>query len=88
MRALKPTVMPGVPQVYETIRKGIMTRLNDNAILRTLFWRAFAYKSFMVKHNLPGACILDGIVFGKIREMTGGKIRFLFNGGSPISLST
>ncbi|CAF3498899.1 unnamed protein product [Fusarium graminearum] len=88
MRALKPTVMPGVPQVYETIRKGIMTRLNSSVLLKTLFWRAFAYKSFMVKHNLPGALLLDGIVFGKIREMTGGKIRFLFNGGSPISLST
>ncbi|CEI61873.1 Long-chain-fatty-acid--CoA ligase 1 [Fusarium venenatum] len=88
MRALKPTVMPGVPQVYETIRKGIMTRLNSSVLLKTLFWRTFAYKSFMVKHNLPGALLLDGIVFGKIREMTGGKIRFLFNGGSPISLST
>lgn len=88
MRALKPTVMPGVPQVYETIRKGIMTRLNSSVVLKTLFWRAFAFKSFMVKHKLPGACVLDGIVFGKIREMTGGKIRFLFNGGSPISLST
>ncbi|KAM0501071.1 hypothetical protein ACHAP8_004799 [Fusarium lateritium] len=88
MRALKPTVMPGVPQVYEMIRKGIMTRLNSSVLLKILFWRAFAYKSFMVKHNLPGALLLDGIVFGKIREMTGGKIRFLFNGGSPISLST
>ncbi|KAG8672463.1 long-chain fatty acid-CoA ligase [Fusarium poae] len=88
MRALKPTVMPGVPQVYETIRKGIMTRLNNSVLLKTLFWRAFAYKSFMVKHNLPGALLLDKIVFGKVREMTGGKIRFLFNGGSPISLST
>ncbi|KAF5535934.1 long-chain-fatty-acid ligase [Fusarium phyllophilum] len=88
MRELAPTIMPGVPQVYETIRKGVMTRLNASVLLRTLFWRAFAYKSFMVKHKLPGACLLDSIVFGKVREMTGGRIRFLFNGGSAISLST
>ncbi|KAF4332785.1 long-chain-fatty-acid ligase [Fusarium beomiforme] len=88
MRELAPTVMPGVPQVYETIRKGVMTRLNSSVLLRTLFWRAFAFKSFMAKHKLPGACILDNIVFGKVREMTGGRVRFLFNGGSAISLST
>ncbi|SPJ81546.1 related to long-chain-fatty-acid--CoA ligase [Fusarium torulosum] len=88
MRELGPTVMPGVPQVYETIRKGIMTRLESNIVLRNLFWGAFGYKKFMVKHKLPGACLLDNAVFGKVREMTGGKIRFLFNGGSPISLST
>ncbi|KAJ4251552.1 long-chain fatty acid-CoA ligase [Fusarium torreyae] len=88
MRELRPTIMPGVPQVYETIRKGIMTRLDSSFVLKTLFWRAFAYKSFMVKHNLPGSCQLDNIVFGKIREMTGGRVRFLFNGGSPISTST
>ncbi|SCV49738.1 related to long-chain-fatty-acid--CoA ligase [Fusarium fujikuroi] len=88
MRELAPTIMPGVPQVYETIRKGVMARLNASVLLRTLFWRAFAYKSFMVKHKLPGACLLDSIVFGKVREMTGGRIRFLFNGGSAISLST
>ncbi|KAF4435628.1 hypothetical protein F53441_13473 [Fusarium austroafricanum] len=88
MRELRPTILPGVPQVYETIRKGVMTRLNSSIILRSLFWGAFAYKSFMVKHNLPGACQLDNIVFGKVREMTGGRLRFLFNGGSAISLST
>ncbi|KAF4501343.1 long-chain-fatty-acid-- ligase [Fusarium agapanthi] len=82
MRELAPTLMPGVPQVYETIRKGVMTRLNASVLLRTLFWRAFAYKSFMVKHKLSGACLLDSIVFGKVHEMTGGRIRFLFNGGA------
>ena len=89
MRELKPTVMAGVPQIWETIRKGVMSRLDtSNPILRALFWGALSFKSFMVQHKLPGATLFDGVVFGKVRELTGGQLRFTFNGGSGISDST
>ncbi|KAK8031248.1 hypothetical protein PG990_000982 [Apiospora arundinis] len=71
MRELKPTVLAGVPQIWETIRKGVVSRLDASGpILRALFWGALSYKSFMV------------------RELTGGQLRFTFNGGSGISDST
>ncbi|KAF4976719.1 hypothetical protein FZEAL_6655 [Fusarium zealandicum] len=85
MRELRPTVMPGVPQVWETIKKGILARLSSSPVLGALFWGAFGFKSFMIRHNQPGACILDDIVFGKIRELAGGRLRIAFNGGSAIS---
>ncbi|KAF5007859.1 hypothetical protein FDECE_5774 [Fusarium decemcellulare] len=88
MRELRPTVMPGVPQVWETIKKGIIARLESSLVLRALFWGAYNFKSFMVSHKLPGACVLDNIVFGKIRELAGGRVRFTFNGGSAISEDT
>ncbi|KAH6876759.1 long-chain acyl-CoA synthetases & [Thelonectria olida] len=89
MRALQPTVMVGVPQVWETLRKGIVSKLETSSlILRTLFWGAVSFKGFMSRNKLPGASALDGLVFGKVRELTGGRLRFTMNGASGISDET
>lgn len=89
MRELRPTAMVGVPQVWETVRKGVMAKLDASSpVLRSLFWGAFAYKSFMSRNKLPLATIFDGIVFGKVREMTGGRLRFTMNGASGIADGT
>jgi long-chain acyl-CoA synthetase len=45
-------------------------------------------KSFLVKHNLPGQNLFDSVVFGKVRTMTGGRLRFIVNGASGISDGT
>ncbi|KAF5011468.1 hypothetical protein FDECE_2420 [Fusarium decemcellulare] len=89
MREFKPTVMVGVPQVWETVRKGITSKLEASSpLLRNLFWGAFSWKSFMTKNKLPLASIFDSIVFGKVRELTGGRMRFTMNGASGISDGT
>ncbi|KAI1197025.1 acetyl-CoA synthetase-like protein [Nemania serpens] len=89
MRELAPTVMVGVPQIWETIRKGIEGRVNSGgALTRSLFWGAYNLKSVLVSMGLPGGSILDTLVFNKVRHLTGGRVRFLFNGGSGISEGT
>ena len=89
MRELKPTVMVGVPQIWETVRKGVMAKLGQSsAVLKNLFWGAYSYKSFMSRNKLPFASVFDGIVFSKVREMTGGRLRFTMNGASGIAAST
>ena len=89
MRELRPTVMVGVPQVWETVRKGVTSKVQGSGpIVRALFWGAFGYKSFMTAHGLPAASILDGIVFKKVRDMTGGRLRFIMNGASGIADGT
>ncbi|CAI6097942.1 hypothetical protein V2G26_009019 [Clonostachys chloroleuca] len=89
MRELRPTVMVGVPQVWETVKKGVISKLDSSSpVLRSLFWGAFNYKSFMTKNGLPGASMLDGIVFKKVRDMTGGRLRFTMNGASGVADDT
>ncbi|PHH90773.1 hypothetical protein CDD83_2702 [Cordyceps sp. RAO-2017] len=89
MRELRPTVMVGVPQIWETVKKGVMAKLETSSpILRSLFWGAFGYKGFMTRNKLPLANIFDGIVFSKVRELTGGRLRFTMNGASGISDGT
>jgi long-chain acyl-CoA synthetase len=89
MRELRPTVMVGVPQVWETVKKGVEGRVNSSgALTKAAFWGAYNFKSTLVSYGLPGATLLDNVIFGKVRQMTGGRLRFIFNGASGISDST
>jgi long-chain acyl-CoA synthetase len=89
LRALRPTVMVGVPQVWETVKKGIVSRVEaSGGLTKAVFWAAYNAKSFLVRHGLPGQAAFDGIVFGKVRTMTGGRLRFIVNGASGLSEGT
>lgn len=89
IRELKPTILIGVPAVWESIRKGITSKVDSsNFIMRNLFWGAMAFKSFMMKHGISGAGALDSLVFDKVREATGGRLRIIMNGGSPVARET
>ncbi len=86
MKTFRPTIMVGVPQVWETVKKGIEANVqSQNPILRTAFWAGVQLKSFLVRHNLPGASLIDRYVFNKVSVMTGGRLRFIVNGASAIS---
>jgi long-chain acyl-CoA synthetase len=89
MREFRPTVLIGVPQVWENVRKAFMLKLeNEHPVRRFLFWAAFSYKSFMSRNKLPLASIFDGIILSKVRESTGGRVRFIVNAASGIATST
>lgn len=89
IRELKPTVMVGVPQVWETVKKGIVSKVEAGGALKSnMFWGAFAAKSFLLGAGLPGSGVLDAIVFNKVKEATGGRLRICLNGGGPISKET
>jgi long-chain acyl-CoA synthetase len=89
IREFRPTILVGVPQVWESVKKGLLTRVEQaGAISRTLFWAGYHLKSFLVDRGLPGAGIIDNIVFKAAREATGGRLRFCFNGSSALSEDT
>ena len=95
IQEFKPTILVGVPQVWETVKKGIIAKVGKmNAITRNLFWGAMSAKSFMMNNSgyLPlsglGTTIVDTVVFKKIQEATGGRLRICMNGGGPIAKET
>ncbi|KAJ5635091.1 Long-chain-fatty-acid--CoA ligase 1 [Penicillium longicatenatum] len=93
IREFKPTVLVGVPAVWETVKKGVLNNLNKTSfIVKGMFWGAFAAKSFLLNNGFPGAHfgagILDAVVFKKLKEATGGRLRIMMNGGGPISKDT
>jgi long-chain acyl-CoA synthetase len=89
IREFRPTVLVGVPAVWETVKKGILAKVNaGSALTQKVFWGAFYAKDFLVSRGLPGAGLLDTIVFNKVKEATGGKLRICMNGGGPVAKET
>ncbi|KAK9322804.1 eukaryotic long-chain fatty acid CoA synthetase (LC-FACS) [Lipomyces orientalis] len=85
----RPTIMVGVPAVWETVRKGIVSRVNaQGAAVSKVFWAAYHTKSFIQSWRLPGAGVLDSAIFKKVKEATGGRLRVVMCGGAAISKDT
>lgn len=93
IKELKPTILVGVPAVWETVKKGVLGQLSKTSIIaKGLFWGAMSAKNFLLSNGLPGhgvgASLLDAVVFKKVKEATGGRLRVVMNGGGPISKDT
>ncbi|KXT07689.1 hypothetical protein AC578_10241 [Pseudocercospora eumusae] len=91
----KPTILVGVPAVWETVKKGIQAKVAKlNPVARNMFWGAMSAKSFMMNNSsyLPlagvGTSIVDNVVFKKVAEATGGRLRICMNGGGPVAKET
>ncbi|CAO3618765.1 unnamed protein product [Cunninghamella blakesleeana] len=88
IKEFRPTLMTGVPQVWESIRKGILSKINSaSPNAQKIFNKAYATKSWLFERGMPSK-ILDAVVFSKIREQVGGRLRFALSGGAPISIET
>lgn len=86
LREFRPSIMVGVPAVWETIRKGILSKVNTSgALKKNLFNSALAVK----KANVPGLKqVMDSVVLGQVKQQTGGRLRFALCGGAALSLET
>jgi long-chain acyl-CoA synthetase len=98
MTIVRPTVMTGVPRVYEKFQARIMEK--GHALpqpRRTLFhWGvnvATATGRAITKGRRPGGvlalegAIAERLVFSKIRDGVGGRLRVLASGSAPLPLS-
>lgn len=89
IREFKPSVLVGVPAVWESVKKGIISKVNAGSpIVQKLFWGALWAKSQLMYWGLPGSGILDAVVFKKIKEATGGRMKLAMNGGGPVAKDT
>ncbi|KAG2105453.1 uncharacterized protein F5147DRAFT_240678 [Suillus discolor] len=82
----RPSIMVGVPAVWEQIRKGITTKVNASGSLKkAIFNGAMAAK----KADVPGLSQLaDAAVLNNIKQATGGRLRLALSGGAALSKET
>lgn len=75
IREFKPSVLVGVPAVFESVKKGIIAKVNAGSpIVRSLFWGALAAKNFLMSAGLPGSGALDAVEGARIRQpLVGGR---------------
>ncbi|GJN94204.1 hypothetical protein Rhopal_007278-T1 [Rhodotorula paludigena] len=92
MRAFRPTLMVGVPTVWELIRKGILaTVAAGGALTQRVFHGAVAAKRLTKWIPLVGTVVqgvTDRVVFNKVKEATGGRLKYAINGGAGVSVAT
>ncbi|KAJ2450741.1 long-chain fatty acid-CoA ligase [Coemansia sp. RSA 2336] len=85
LRALQPAVILGVPQVWHTIRAGILRQVAQRPqIVQKLFHGAVRLKTWLVQWGLP-TWVLDAVVFRRTRAGTGGRLKIAITGGAPVS---
>ena len=96
MQQVRPTVMTGVPRVFEKLRARVIAAVAEAPRLRqALFaWATgvgHAAASARLGGRKPGlltrlkAPIADRLVLSKIRARTGGRLRFVCSGSAPLS---
>ncbi len=92
----RPTIMACVPRFYEKIKARVEAKVDeDGGIKKILFEWALAVgakKGELAVREIQlnswlklRAWLADKVVFVKIRERTGGRIRFFISGGAPLS---
>ncbi|KAH6673357.1 hypothetical protein B0J14DRAFT_666648 [Halenospora varia] len=89
IKEFRPTILIGVPAIWETIRKGIEQKVSQLGYVKQhIFWAAMGVKVFLCKWGLPGSGLLDTLVFNSVKKETGGRLRACFNGAGPIGKET
>ena len=86
--AFAPTIMCGVPQVWETIRKTVLAKVAERGSrIEKIFMGALEAKDYLKNMGVPTG-FLDRIVFKKVSQQLGGKLRYGLSGGAPLSKET
>jgi long-chain acyl-CoA synthetase len=94
--ALRPTVLPSVPRVYEKIHTAVISAFAETggAKRRLIDWslrvgrRASELRA--AKQPLPAGlriqhAVADRLVFAKVRDRLGGRLRTPISGGAPLA---
>ncbi|OWK56993.1 long-chain-fatty-acid--CoA ligase 5 [Lonchura striata] len=87
MKALKPTIFPVVPRllnrVYDKIQSNANTPVKQFLLNFAVFMKMAEIKQGIIRND----SIWDKLIFKKIQENMGGRVRIMVTGAAPISPS-
>ncbi|MGE0528549.1 MAG: long-chain fatty acid--CoA ligase [Bdellovibrionales bacterium] len=75
---VRPTVMIGVPRIFEKIHAGLLTQIEGSP------WRKRLFHWLNETHGWPQSLLAEHLIFSKLREGLGGRLRFVVSGGAPL----
>lgn len=86
---LKPTFFCAVPRVLDRVYSGLTEKISSGGFIKNkLFGIAYAYKNYNMrkgeKHELASP-VSDKIVFSKVKQGLGGKVRLILSGAAPLA---
>jgi long-chain acyl-CoA synthetase len=95
LQEAKPTLMTSVPRLFERIHSRIIKNVESQPPKKQkiFYWAVNVGKNYVTakkKGSVPVALSLkhklaDKLVFKKLRERTGGRLRFFISGGAALS---
>ena len=95
MRELRPTVIVGVPRVYEKIRQAVEQKSAESPVKkRILAWSIRCGSHFIdvvYDGREPASLswkLARKLVYGKVREAFGARVRVFVSGGAPLGIDT
>ena len=95
MKAIQPTIFVAVPRVYEKIRQAVEGKSAASPLkLKILNWALGVGKSHRAETMAgrePGGLswkLARKLVFGKIAEAFGGRVKIFISGGAPLGMDT
>jgi long-chain acyl-CoA synthetase len=95
MKEVRPTVIVGVPRVYEKIRQAVEQKSAASPVKkRILSWAVQGgsrHIDTVYSGGRPNALrwkLAQKLVYGKVREAFGGRVRTFISGGAPLGIDT
>ena len=96
MLEVRPSLILSVPRLYEKVYARVFEKVGSDSPLRQKIFHwalgvGHEYFDSRVRREVPGPflklknAIADRLVFKKIRERTGGRIKLFVSGGAPLS---
>ncbi|CAF2089335.1 unnamed protein product [Brassica napus] len=87
LAVLRPTVFCSVPRLYNRVYDGITSAVKSSGVTkRRLFQLAYnSKKKAILNGRRSPSPLWDKLVFNKIKEKLGGRVRFMGSGASPLS---
>jgi long-chain acyl-CoA synthetase len=95
MKEVRPTVFVGVPRVYEKIRQAVEQKAAISPIKKRLLAWALSvgrhHSDAIYDGRQPSSFfwkLADKLVYSKVREAFGGRVRVWVSGGAPLGIDT
>ncbi|HUV70817.1 MAG TPA: long-chain fatty acid--CoA ligase [Terracidiphilus sp.] len=95
MREIRPTVIVGVPRVYEKIRQAVEQKSSLSPVKKRILSFAISVGSRHADQvyagNRPASTLwrlANKLVYSKVREAFGGRVRIFISGGAPLGIDT
>jgi long-chain acyl-CoA synthetase len=92
IQAARPTVMLGVPRVFEKVYEAVYDKVRHEPVYRRAIFRWALGIGVARLHGTPGPWlrlrlrIADRLVLDSLRtRLTGGRLRFFISGGAPLN---
>ena len=95
MRAVRPTVFVGVPRVFEKIRQEVERQASLSPVKKRLLAWALGvgagHRDTVYDGRRPSSLLwktVDKLVYSKVREAFGGRVKVFVSGGAPLGIDT